>query len=182
MLANRRRQCLIISALCVVSAHAWACEDDHPPVLTTPTARYLLKASDGPSVLTLSFDPRGVGGVAPNGDDPNSWVDTDDPGCAWHYREWQWWKGHPWGDSCRPRYYADVKFEATDNTLRWAEISYRIDGFDCRQVFLLPETASDRNAPYWDLVTTIKNASGRDALEYGHFFACYTPLNRGRSF
>ena len=69
MLANRRRQCLIISALCVVSAHAWACEDDHPPVLTTPMAHYLLKASDGPSVLTLSFDPRGVGGVAPNGDD-----------------------------------------------------------------------------------------------------------------
>jgi hypothetical protein len=47
---------------------------------------------------------------------------------------------------------------------------------------LLPETSVDRDAPYWDLVTTIRNVSGRDALEYGHFFACYTPLNGGRSF
>jgi hypothetical protein len=31
-------------------------------------------------------------------------------------------------------------------------------------------------------VTTIRNASGRDVDEYGQFFACYTPLNRGRSF
>jgi len=31
-------------------------------------------------------------------------------------------------------------------------------------------------------VTTIRNASNRDVDEYGQFFACYTPLNRGRSF
>jgi hypothetical protein len=168
-------------ALLVGCARANACEDDHPPVVTTPAARHLIKANDKRNIIALRLDPRGLTGVSPGGDDPNAWVDMDDAGGAWHYREWQWWKGHPWGDSCRPRYFADVTFQLHD-VRRRAEISYRIDGFDCRQVFLLPDSTSDRNAPHVDIVTTIRNASDRDVEEYGHFFACYTPLNRGRSF
>jgi hypothetical protein len=116
----------------------------------------------------------------PDGDDDNRWIDTDDETGVWHYREWQWWKGHPWGESCRPRFYADVRFQPLSER-RGAVISYQIDGFDCRQSFHVPEI-KNAEAPYWDLVTTIRNASNRDVEEYGHFFACYTPLNRGRSF
>ncbi len=60
-------------------------------------------------------------------------------------------------------------------------ISYQIDGFDCRQTFILPDTI-DRDAPHWDVVTKIRNASGHDVEEYFQFFACYTPLNRDHSF
>jgi hypothetical protein len=60
-------------------------------------------------------------------------------------------------------------------------ISYRIDGFHCRQRFCLPNTP-DADAPYWDIVTTIRNQSGVDVHEYGQFYACYTQANRDQSF
>ena len=169
-------------AACAVSGRVLACEDEHPPVVSTPAQQWVLRAAAGGDVLALTLDPRGIGAVAPGGDDAHRWIDPDDSTGAWHYREWQWWKGHPWGDSCRPRYYADVKFQAAqDDEQRRAEISYRIDGFDCRQLFFLPVSV-DSDAPYWDLVTTIRNISGHDVEEYGHFFASYTKLNRRRSF
>ncbi len=56
----------------------------------------------------------------------------------WHYREWQWWKGHPWGDSCRPRYWTKAPFQF-DQDKAWATIEWRMDGFDTFQQFLLPE-------------------------------------------
>jgi hypothetical protein len=142
----------------------------------------MLRGENGSDLLKVAFDPRGVGAVVPSGDEQDRWINASDSTGAWHYREWQWWKGHPWGDSCRPRFFSDVTFETSRDEDRRAVIAYRIDGFECRQVFLLPELVKDRDAPYWDLVTTIRNISGCDVEEYGHFFACYTPLNRGRSF
>jgi hypothetical protein len=179
-----RYRCLVALGIAssAASGIAIACEDDHPPVVTTPVETFRLRGQGGGEVLKVAFDPRGMGAVVPDGDDGDPWIDTNDSTGAWHYREWQWWKGHPWGDSCRPRFYSDVTFHASHDIDRRAVISYRIDGFECRQVFLLPQSAEDRNAPYWDLVTTIRNVSGHDVEEYGHFFACYTPLNRGRSF
>jgi hypothetical protein len=108
-------------------------------------------------------------------------MEPEDRSGAWHYREWQWWKGHPWGDSCRPRYYSDVRLVSDSQNPRTAAIAYRIDGFDCRQVLLMPDVV-ERDAPHWDIVTSVRNVSGQDVEEYGQFFACYTPLNRGRSF
>jgi hypothetical protein len=131
-------------------------------------------------MFTLAFDPRGVGRVIPPHDDANRWIEAGVETGAWHYREWQWWKGHPWGESCRPRFYADVQFRALHDPAG-VVISYQIDGFDCRQWFCAPASNED-NALYWDLVTTIRNKTGKEVEEYGQFFACYTPLNRGRSF
>ena len=164
-----------------VVALALACEDDHPPVLATPVERFTLRGAGGGDVLTLALDPRGVGAVVPKGNDAGQWIDANDKTGAWHYREWQWWKGHPWEDSCRPRFWTQADFRAKRDGPSAAAISYQIDGFDCRQTFLLP-SAVKNNAPFWDLVTSVRNESGHDVEEYGQFFACYTPLNRGRSF
>jgi hypothetical protein len=162
-----------------LGATTWACEDEHPPILATPVETLLIRDVHQVDLLRLAFDPRGVRTVAPRGDDPERWIDSDDPTGAWHYREWQWWKGHPWGESCRPRFYAEVDFRAAENE-HGAVIAYHIDGFDCRQAFFLPESAN-RDAPHFDLVTSIRNDSGQNVDEYAQFFACYTPLNRRRS-
>lgn len=119
--------------------------------------------------------------MAPAGDDSQRWIDANHATGAWHYREWQWWRGHPWGESCRPRYFADVALELPSDDQRRADLLYAIDGFDCRQIFLAPK-ATESDAPYCDLLTTVRNSSGGDVHEYGQFFACYTPLGRGRSF
>jgi hypothetical protein len=140
-----------------------------------------VRGARGENSLSLAFDPRGVGNVIPAGEQAGTWIDTTDKTGVWHYREWQWWKGHPWGDSCRPRFFAMVIFLAPSAGTETAIINYRIDGFDCRQVFMIPSVA-DSNAPYWDVLTTVRNSSGQDVDEYAQFFACYTPLNRNRSF
>jgi hypothetical protein len=175
------RNSYLCGLLVLNAGGALACEDEHPPVIQTPVVTTRIRATSSENVLSLAFDPRGVGSVIPSGEKPGTWIDTNDKTGVWHYREWQWWKGHPWGDSCRPRYFADVTFQAQPPGLQTATINYRIDGFDCRQVFLIPSVA-DKNAPYWDIVTTVRNSSGQDVHEYAQFFACYTPLNRNRSF
>jgi hypothetical protein len=65
---------------------------------------------------------------------------------VWHFGEWQWWKGDPWGDSCRPRYYANVRLTARRDKSDAAIVAYRIDGFYCRQVFMLPPVI-EQDAP-----------------------------------
>jgi hypothetical protein len=181
MLAKLLFRSALTSAIAAAGASAWSCEDDHPPVIAAPTEKFILRDTGGRNVLRVAFDPRGVGAVVPSGDDASRWIDADDSNDAWHYREWQWWKGHPWGESCRPRYYSEVEFSAAEHAARGAVIAYQIDGFNCRQTFHVPDVVPT-DAPYWDLVTTIRNTSGRDVEEYGQFFACYTRLNRGRSF
>ena len=170
-----------VIALILVVPTASACEDEHPPIAVTPVETFNLNSASQRHVLSLKCDPRGIAAVAPAGDDANRWIDPDDKTGAWHYREWQWWKGHPWGDSCRPRYYADVSLTARRDKSDAAILAYRIDGFDCRQVFTFPPVVEE-DAPYWDIVTTIRNVLGHNVEEYGQFFACYTPLNRDRSF
>ena len=171
----------VVLSACALGGEILACEDEHPPVVTTPIEERVVRGAAGGKLLTMAFDPRGVGAVVPVGDDAEKWIDADDPTGAWHYREWQWWTGHPWGDSCRPRFYAEVEFQASKDARDGADIVYRIDGFDCRQAFVVPDSVAG-DAPYWDLVTSIRNVSGRDVEEYGQFFACYTRMNRGRSF
>ncbi len=96
---------------------------------------------------------------------------------VWDYREWQWWKGHPWGDSCRPRYWTTAEFlhEQRDPAIR-----FRVDGFACEQKFLLPKIVA-ADAPHWDLLVRIENVSGADVAEYHQFFACYTAFNEPHS-
>lgn len=164
----------------LVGPVALACEDEHPPLVTAPVEHFNLRSTAGEKLLTLAFDPRGVREASPLRDDPRLWIDGSDSTGAWHYREWQWWKGHPWGESCRPRYWCTVQFQV-DHAERAATIAYRIDGFDCRQTFMIPRDA-DKDVPYWDIVTTIRNVSGECVEDYAQFFACYTPTNRRRSF
>jgi hypothetical protein len=173
--------CCSIALIVVSCVRALACEDEHPPVQTTPVAEFVVGKKPGNEFVRLGFDPRGIGLVVPAGDDADRWVKSEDDAGAWHYREWQWWKGHPWGESCRPRYYAKVEFKPLRDKQRGVLISYQIDGFDCRQTFCVPE-ASDAHEPYWDVVTSVRNQSGDDVEEYGQFFACYTQTNRDRSF
>jgi hypothetical protein len=165
----------------IIGAIARACEDEHPPIVTSPIEKFTVGDGEGGSALTLALDPRGVGRVAPAGEKNDVWVDSDDPTGAWHYREWQWWKGHPWGDSCRPRFWAEANFRVQRGDQAAAVVAYEIDGFECRQTFLIPSDA-DPIAPHWDVVTKIRNISGRDVEEYGQFFASYTPVNRRQSF
>jgi hypothetical protein len=171
----------IVLACGASPANVQACEDEHPPVAVEPVAEFVLGSPSKARALSLAVDPRGVRAVVPPGDDVKTWIHADDSAGAWHYREWQWWKGHPWGDSCRPRYWTQAQLHARRQPPASATISYSIDGFDCQQTFLLPAEA-EASAPHWDLVTTIRNVSKGNVQEYGQFFACYTPLNRGRSF
>ncbi len=99
-------------ALTLIGSGDRACEDKHPPAVTTPSETFNLYTAKGDNALTLAFDPRGTGRVAPAGDNADRWTDSSDADGAWDYREWQWWKDQPWGDSCRPRYYAQVAFRA----------------------------------------------------------------------
>jgi hypothetical protein len=131
--------------------------------------------------MIVALDPRGIGLVAPAGEANDAWIDPNDSTGAWHYREWQWWKGHPWGDSCRPRFWTQADFRVQRGDQPAAVIDYRIDGFDCRQTFLIPGDANPK-APHWDVVTRVRNVSGQDVEEYGQFFASYTPVNRHGSF
>jgi hypothetical protein len=173
-------QFAIAVALLTVGERGRACEDDHPPIVITPAKKFLLRDGAKQNVLKIVFDPRGVSSVIPQGDEGARWIDSDNPTGVWHYREWQWWKGHPYGESCRPRFWTEAHFRPRHEP-PGATISYHIDGFDCRQVFLLPDQVTNE-AVSWDLITTVRNTSDRDVEEYGQFFACYTPLNRGRSF
>jgi hypothetical protein len=141
----------------------------------------MLQDAEGANVLAMTIDPRGIVVVEPQRDKAKRWIDPDDATGAWHYREWQWWDGHPWGESCRPRFYADVAFRALPVPQRGAEIAYQIDGFACRQTFLTPGIV-DAGSPYWDVVTTVRNASGSDVDEYAQFFASYTQMNDHNSF
>jgi hypothetical protein len=177
-----RRHCFLVGlTVAVVWADARACEDEHPPIKSTPVEEFVVRGPASSGRVRLGFDPRGLGLVIPAGDVADQWVKSDDDAGAWHYREWQWWKGHPWGESCRPRYYSEVEFKPLRKKQRGVLISYRIDGFHCRQMFCLPN-APVADAPYFDIVTTIRNQSGVDVAEYGQFFACYTQANRDRSF
>jgi hypothetical protein len=180
-MTNRLYSSAFALMVVVAWAEARACEDEHPPVESTPVEEFIVGGVAEDERVRLGFDPRGLGLVVPAGDDADRWVKSEDDAGAWHYREWQWWKGHPWGESCRPRYYSEVEFKRLRNNQHGVLISYQIDGFDCRQTFCVPKTL-DGDEPYWDVVTTVRNEFDRDVEEYGQFFACYTQTNRDRSF
>ena len=150
-----------------------ACEDEHPPVITTPAVQRTLVDSQDKPIVEMRFDPRGLSRVRATDETAASLTRANSDSAVWDYREWQWWKGHPWGDSCRPRYWTTAKFlhERRNPTIR-----FHIDGFACEQRFLLPLQV-EPDAPHWDVVVTIKNASGEDVEEYHQFFACYTAFN-----
>jgi len=164
-------------ALLLVAA-AIACEDEHPPAITEPVVDRTLFDANGQAVLEVKFDPRGLSGLIAVDAPTESWMrGGSGDSRVWDYREWQWWRGHPWGDSCRPRYWTTAQFSPGEKRL---DIRYQIDGFDCVQAFLLPEVV-DNSHPHWDLVTSICNVSGGDVEEYGQFFACYTNFNEPNS-
>lgn len=166
-----------LGLIIVLSSHATACEDEHPPEVTEPVIERSLADKSGTPVLKMAFDPRGLHDLRTDEEPDFSWVRSDN-NSAWDYREWQWWKGHPWGDSCRPRYWTTADFSAEGEQIR---IRYKIDGFDNEQRFLLPATV-DAARPHWDVLVSIRNVSGSDVEEYGQFFACYTALNEPNSF
>ena len=164
----------IISLTLCFAAAALACEDEHPPVVRQPVVERTLVDAEGEPVVEIAFDPRGMSHVRTADESAPTLVrDSGGDSSAWDYREWQWWKGHPWGDSCRPRYWTTAEFTPSDNRF---DIRFEIDGFDCEQNFLLPPVV-DSARPHWDLIVSIRNVSGTDVQEYGQFFACYTDFN-----
>jgi len=175
----RPRHILVLTfffALCALPNAVRACEDEHPPVLRKPSVEFALKDASGNPVAFVGVDPRGMGRLRMADEPEFEWTDPEGETWAWDAREWQWWTGHPWGESCRPRFYAEVDFhpDRIEEGVAW--IDYHIDGFDCRQIYLIPETVP-RDAPYWDTVIRVRNDTGEDVEEYGQFFACYTTVN-----
>ena len=174
----RKIEKLFLLGLTCLPLDVQACEDEHPPVVDQPEVSRTLADQDGNAVVEMEFDPRGLSNLYTSDAPTQSWMrGGDDDSKIWDYREWQWWKGHPWGDSCRPRYWTTAEFAPKP---REVAIHFEIDGFDCAQKFFLPETVNYSN-PHWDLVTSIHNVSGEDVEEYGQFFACYTNFNSPHS-
>ncbi|MGI9429784.1 MAG: hypothetical protein ACR2NM_14070 [Bythopirellula sp.] len=167
----------LIGLILLAQAAVWACEDEHPPAVTTPVVERSLVDADGQEVVQMQFDPRGLSKIRTVDEIAPTLTRGGDNSSVWDYREWQWWKGHPWGDSCRPRYWtkADFLHEQRDVAIR-----FDIDGFSCEQRFLLPQHV-DANAPHWDVVVSIRNDLGTDVEEYHQFFACYTAFNSPNS-
>lgn len=161
---------------CGISGAIYACEDEHPPVLREPSVEFTLRDKAQNPIALVGVDPRGMGRLRMADEMSVEWTRPEEENWSWDSREWQWWTGHPWGESCRPRFYAEVDFhpERIEEGVAW--IDYHIDGFDCRQTFIIPDVVS-AEAPYWDVVFRIRNNSGRDVEEYGQFFACYTAVN-----
>ena len=159
----------------ILLAHAAgrACEDEHPPVVKTPVVNRSLVDANGQTVVEMQFDPRGLSRIRAVDEIAPTLTRGGGDSSVWDYREWQWWKGHPWGDSCRPRYWTTAKFLSEQRDIG---IHFHIDGFSVKQNFLLPKRV-DTTAPHWDVVVSIRNASGADVEEYHQFFACYTDFN-----
>lgn len=173
MLSLRFHHMVAMVVLAISPTAALACEDEHPPIECEPVVERKLVNSSGEPIVELALDPRGISHVHPTDETATDWVREDGDSSAWHYREWQWWKGHPWRDSCRPRYWTTAEFITGE---RRFDIHFEIDGFDCRQTFLLPDIVNS-TTPHWDVVISIRNVSGEDVEEYGQFFACYTSFN-----
>jgi len=169
---------LVLGGLILPGVRTVACEDEHPSVVRTPVVQYTLKDIEQRPILQMAFDPRGLQSVKTSAEGASNWVRDSDRSGAWDYREWQWWKGHPWGDSCRPRYWTTADFSTDEQSV---SIKYRTDGFASSQNFLLPKIV-DRKSPHWDLLVSVENISGKAVEEYGQFFACYTNFNEPDSF
>ena len=167
----------LLTLLVMSSSIARACEDEHPPAVATPLVQRELVDVNGETVVEMAFDPRGLSQIRTVDETATTLTRSHDDSSVWDYREWQWWKGHPWGDSCRPRYWtkADFLHEQRDLAIR-----FTIDGFACEQRFLLPKVV-DPQSPHWDVVISIKNISGADVEDYHQFFACYTAFNSPNS-
>ncbi len=173
---------------------AGGCEspDERPPILTQPSVPFAIRDTRGKTAMTFHCDPRGIGHLTTSDASDYDWVlATSDS--AWHYREWQWWDGHPHGDSCRPRYWANVRFRVeavyqpepsivAGNNPRalqaecGSSIEYRVDGFTSIQQVLPPHQV-DADLPYFDIVFTMRNTTGHAVRDYAQFFACYTAAN-----
>lgn len=177
MKLNGTSLCVAVASWLLLGLLATACEDEHPPAVMAPVANYTLKDARGATAAEIAFDPRGMRLVKTVDKAAANWVLEPDTHGAWDYREWQWWKGHPWGESCRPRYWTKAKFDPEQKNVT---IRYTIDGFHCTQQYFLPELV-EADSPHWDLITTIQNVSGGDVEEYAQFFACYT-TNQRKSF
>jgi hypothetical protein len=80
----------------------------------------------------------------------------------------------------RPRFQGNPRLQHNRANEGYVRIDYEVDGFHGVQQYLFSRI-DDPDEIHWDLITTIRNASGVDVSEYGQFFACYTPLNRRQS-
>jgi len=160
----------------LIAELSFGCEDTHPPVVRTPTAEYIFETSENLPVAIATVDPRGVGNLQILREFDAVWIETDQETWAWDYREWQWWRAHPHGESCRPRFYGDaeLRVDYIEDGIAW--IDYEVDGFWNRQFFIFPQEVEADNVHY-DVVIEVGNESGEDVEEYGQFFASYTKVN-----
>lgn len=171
-----------IMHLCIAAATILGAgpTEPEPPPTTQPSAMMTLTSEDGRPLAEMRIDPRGVSSIRLVDEPEVDWV-IPRKDHAWDYREWQWWRGQPWGDMMRPRLWAQPKLHLDGLQQRYAWIQYSVDGFRGTQQIFFPEHITSDEVQ-WDLVTTIGNESGRDVDGYGQFFACYTRVNHRASF
>ena len=151
-----------------------------------------LNSEDGAPVLNIAFSSRGVQKLTTFEEPDLDWVY---PGgrSAWDYREWHWWKGHPFDfeargldnpaywQSFRPRHWGNPRVDAERLRQGYLGIDFETDGFYFSQDYLLPAQV-EAGSVYWDMVFTATNSTGTQIEEYGHFFACYTSVNSNKSY
>jgi hypothetical protein len=151
-----------------------------PAPTTQPSVAIAVRGRDGAVAARVMMDPRGVAQICTAAEPTFDWV-IPRGDHAWDYREWQWWRGHPWGDEMRPRYWGQPALDAGQARKGRVEVTYEADGFAGRQRFVFRPVAQE-GAVCWDVLTTIRNNTGEDVFDYGQFFACYTPVNHRKSF
>ncbi len=95
---------------------------------------------------------------------------------SWDCREWNMWRGRPYGNEQRPRQVNSEcgAGEKDDHIILWCE--YEVDGIHTRQHWLFAEQEND-NALVYDCVTTVENRNDSPLADYSQFFASYTQAN-----
>lgn len=95
---------------------------------------------------------------------------------SWDCREWQMWRGRTYRREQRPRWVpASCDAHVGDERLLiWCE--YEVDGVRTHQDWIFGDQVDDHCLQY-DCLTTVKNISGRQLLDYSQFFASYTKVN-----
>ena len=96
--------------------------------------------------------------------------------CSWDCREWQMWRGRPFGLEMRPRRApADSGCDLAGDRIRvWSQ--YEVDGVRTRQCWLFADV-DDGDAIQYDCLMSLENVAGEGFVEYSQFFADYTEVN-----
>ncbi len=134
-----------------------ASSEPPPPPTTQPSGYVTLRDAEGRDVARVGLDPRGVCALRLAAEPDVNWV-SPHRDQAWHYREWQWWKGHPWGDVMRPRYWGRPALHLDRAEDGYVGLTYEADGFAGIQQFLFAPVAGMDDVHYDVVITVVECA------------------------